>query len=391
MGIGAVGCSSEHRQRAESDSSVLELPAADGALTDGFTLPFSLIERDKGSALLSDRMHSEVWIVDFVSGSRQPWGRRGEGPGEFQFVAELFRLPDDSIGVFALMVPSRLSILDAEGRPARTVRLGTDDGGSLDVPGFDEYPMLTRADSSFRLYGDRIGLQRAPGGLRRLDSVPIMRFDPSSAGVDTVDWLHIGEKTGWTAPTAASPWFEIGHGAFAARNDWTVLPDGTTVTVDARRFHVRFRSPGGNVRDVAVSHVEPPSIEDRAWQRHVDSSIRSAKDTPMYRGGITRSESGPRPPEIRVPPQPQRFPPVLAGLARVHAAGWLVWVPTAGSASPTQQYWTVIDTLGEVRSRFRLPARHELVAVTESYMYVSRRDDDDLRWVSRHPLPFSRR
>ena len=369
------------------------LPVADRTLQDGFTNPFSLVERSDDAVLVSDRAHGEVWLADFSSGARTSFGRNGDGPGEFRYVSDLFRLSADSVGVFSLMIPSALAVLAGDGTPVRTIRLsayGTLRGSQAD---FAEYPELSRVGERGVLYGARSTIISLGGGFSaRLDSVPIMRLRVDTGAIDTVAFFEPGESYGWRSPLPDDRAFVLGKGPFAAQHDWTVLPTGTIVKLNAERFSLDFLRDGDVSRTVSVPVADSFAVSEDAWRAHVEAATRSARDTPMYRGGIGRraptggSLLGTGPTEIRVPERPSFWPPVL-GYIRMRVAENQIWVPVSGPQSPARQYWTVVDTLGAVLDRFEFPPNTRLIEVTARYVYAARSDDDDLQWVSRHRNP----
>jgi len=390
-----VACAGSVDQRPRLATGSASLPCCAETLRDGFTRPFSVVELSDGSTLVSDQPHSEVWRVDFVSGARQVFGRTGDGPGEFRYVVELFRLPHDSIGVFSFMVPSRLAILSRDGTPVRTIQLSA----SGDIRGaqadFAEYPMLSRSGPAGTLYGARSAIVSLGGGFSAtLDSVPIMRMQVESGAIDTVAFFDRGESVGWRSPLPDDRAFVVGFGLFAAQNDWAVLSDGTLVTVDAQRFSLAFRRDGKVVRTVSVPVADSFPVQEEAWRKHVVASSESARNTPMYRGGIGRADSSGNDvvsgaPDIRVPERRRFWPPVL-GYLRVRVASDLLWIPVSGAQSPDRQYWTVVDSTGTVLDNFELAPNTKLIEVTSKHVYTARTDDDDLHWVSRHPNPLAR-
>jgi len=190
-----TGCDRSVSQGPESTPRYSTLPPVDRTLQDGFTFPYSVVERSGDSALVSDRAHGEVWLADFASGERTSFGRNGDGPGEFRYVSDLFRLPFDSVGVFSLMIPNALAVLVGDGTPVRTIRLSaysTLRGSQAD---FAEYPELSRVGERGVLYGARSTNVSLGGGFSaQLDSVPIMRLRVETGAIDTVAFFRPGES-----------------------------------------------------------------------------------------------------------------------------------------------------------------------------------------------------
>lgn len=391
-----AGCDRSVSHGLDSTPHFSTLPSVDQTLQDGFTFPYSVVERSDDSALVSDRAHGEVWLADFSSGERTSFGRNGDGPGEFRYVSDLFRLSSDSVGVFSLMIPSALAVLAGDGTPVRNIRLSAYNTLRGSQADFDEYPELSRAGERGEVLGARSTIVSLGGGFSaQLDSVPIMRLRVETGSIDTVAFFEPGESYGWRSPLPDDRAFVLGKGPFAAQHDWTVLHTGTIVKLNAERFSLDFMRDGDVSRTVSVPVADSFAVSEDAWRAHVEAATQSARDTPMYRGGIGRRtptggsllEAGP--PEIRVPERPSFWPPVL-GYIRMRVAENQIWVPVSGPQSPARQYWTVVDTLGSVLDRFEFPPNTRLISVTARYVYTARSDDDDLQWVSRHRNPLAR-
>ncbi len=366
------------------------IPGPAQMLPDGYTLPFSVVEQPNGAVLLSDRAHGELWRVEFTTGIRAPVGSRGNGPGEYQRINEVFAWAGDSVAIVAYGAPYRIAILTPSGAPARTIELmSREQAMATGMASMNELPPFTRSDASGTLYGQRIAFRRVPGqGSLPLDSVPIMRMGTSTLSFDTITYLPIGQRTGWHRDPRGSASYVVGLGTLAAVNDWTVLANGTVVLVNASTYELTFVSPDGRRRRVAVSSSAREPVSDKDWKRLIDSSraeaALAARAMPIRTAmsvGVSTA------PALITPEKPTSYPLVLAAFNRVTTSGHHLWIPVPGPDSPNRDYWDVVDTTGVVHATFALEPNTKLIAVTANYVYTSQRDDDDLMWVSRRPNP----
>jgi hypothetical protein len=391
---GSGTCTSSDTQLAAGRFS--PLPQATQRLSDGFTIPRSFVERTDGLVLATDVAHREIWLVDFARGTRRPFGRQGDGPGEFRGILELLPLRGDSVAAVSAQIPYRVSIISGDGTPVRTRALSRFDSPAQAAFDFDQAPRLSRWDSSGRLYGSRAPVVGGANGLVYLDSVPIMRLDPNDDDIDTVAFSVVGEQAASRRPNGKDATYVLGKGVFAALNDWTVLRDGTVVTLDAGAYSLTFSSRSGASRTIPVrpAHSRTP-ISDRQWKRHLDSAA-GALDARIRRSTAELSarlgaELGSRAlsSNVRVPVRPEFWPPVLTSVSRMKLASDLLWIPVSGPESPVRQYWDIVGLDGAVQHSIVLDRGVFLLEVTSCWVYTTIRDDDDLFWVSRHPNPLT--
>lgn len=386
------GCTERAPSRVSSEWSTL--PAADARLLEGFTTPGAVVERANGKALVSDRRHRELWLVDFTTGRRTPFGRSGDGPGEFRSVHAVLPMAADSVAVLSHGVPYRVSILTDEGRPIRTWTMGNFISFAEAALKFESYPVLEYADTAGRFYGARVALGGTSGSIEYMDSVPIMRVELSTERIDTVAIFHTGEWGSFRRPTADSLHYRAGRGVYAAINDWTVTPDGTLVMLDAKSYTITLVSPSGSVRRVPVKNPHPKyEIGAREWQRHSDSATRVVGLRMKQSLGQISARMGTRlqTPDYRnlvmSPESPVFWPPVLTSSAPMKTANSMLWIPVTGPESPRRKYWDVVSLDGTVKQSFVSDRNQYLLEVTSEHLYMVTVDNDDVRWVSRHPNP----
>jgi hypothetical protein len=379
--------SQQTKERAD-----VELPKPLETLSDGYSLPWSIVERGDHTVLVADRKEWEIWRVDFASGDRQLLGSTGDGPGEFRWFSEVLTVHEDSIAVVAFGAPYKLALLSPSGRPVRTVLLS--DPAGFDARGVTlrDLPMFSRSDANGNLYGaPSRGPQETTTNVSG-SRVPIVRLALSDGRSDTLAWMPIGESNQAARDSGSVRRYRLSRGLYSAANDWAVFPDGTIVWIDAATYTLTFSEPSGRARVVKVNTPETIPVNPKEFEAYTDSSIAEiqhivGKGMSILSGGSGARKGNAETQFIR-PAPPTQLPPVLANaVRRILATTNQLWVPVAGHKSPAAEYWDVLDTLGVRRGRFALPSRTELRAVSSRYVYTVRKDDDDLYWVERRRNP----
>lgn len=370
----------------------VELPKPLETLSDGYSLPWSIVERGDHTVLVGDKKQREIWRIDFASGDRRLLGSTGDGPGEYRWFSEVLPAHADSIAVVVFGAPFKVALLSPSGRSVRTVLLS--DPAGFDARGVTlrDLPMFSRSDASGNLYGTPERGPKATTTKDRGSRVPIVRLTLSDGKSDTVAWIPIGEPNQAARDSGSSRRYRLSRGLYSAANDWAVFPDGTIVWIDAATYTLTFSQPSGRARVVKVNTPETIPVNPQQFEAYTDSSIAEiqqivGKGMSILSGGSGAKKGNAETQFIR-PAPPTQLPPVLANaVRRILATTNQLWVPVAGRKSPVAEYWDVLDTLGVRRGRFALPSRTELRAVSSRYVYTVRKDDDDLYWVERRRNP----
>jgi hypothetical protein len=367
------------------------LPDGDRAtITEPFSAVHDLIELDDSVAIVNDPREGTVWRVNFARGVRKPFGRSGDGPGEYRSPAAVLRLGGDTIVIASEGSMPRLALLSTVGTPlgTRQVELPRTDvrANSSAEAAFDEWPPQPSAsDGRGYLYGVR---PRLPAGFKPLsldDDVRILlRFDVMLARVDTIAMVRPTDVRR-ARPTGTGVEMELPLGDFEVSDAWTVLHDGTVIVVDEGTYALTAHAPDGSTRAMPPVPFTPRAASTAAWQQYVDST-RSAL-LAMLSGAPSMVEGAWT---VRVPDAPTTFPPVLASATRrVRTDGAQLWVPVPGAREDGREYWDVLHADGSVQGRIVLPAGRRLVAVSSRYVYSTETAADELRVLVRTPRPAS--
>jgi len=364
------------REAALNELTYHSLPQSTGRLSDGFTIPFAVVERGDGLVLATDVAHQEIWLADFARGSRELFGRRGDGPGEYRAVHHLLPLVSDSVAVVSSAIPYRVSVVSGDGQPVRTRILSQFASLAQSAFDFEEFPQVSRADSLGRLYGARLAFSGSRAGITYLDSVPIMRLSMGQQEIDTVAFFDVGEQAASRRPHGKDESYSIGKGIFAAVNDWTTLRDGTIVAVDARTYTLTFLNLSRPLKAIPVRHRHPKfPVDKRQWNRYVDSLARATRTRWQREGSAMSVRMGTQfnqrdlKDNIRTPDMPDSWPPVLTSVTRMKLANGFLWIPVAGPDSPNRQYWDVVRT--SVRNVETEYEKGALTQISAPFFYIA--------------------
>ncbi|NIN72091.1 MAG: hypothetical protein GTO46_09275 [Gemmatimonadetes bacterium] len=136
-----------------------------------------------GRIVVANAGSSELRFYDGKGKFKGAAGRKGGGPGEFQGLADVWVLADDSLLAYDAR-NDRISFFDPSGGFVRSFQLQTLTGGksspSLVAP-FADGSLLIRARTMFFS-------PHTEGGLRR-DSILYLRCDPEGALIDSMGWF----------------------------------------------------------------------------------------------------------------------------------------------------------------------------------------------------------
>jgi hypothetical protein len=209
-------------------------------------------------ALASDE--GEILVFGMSGDFRRRLGRRGDGPGEFQFVQKIVRLNENRILAWDPAL-DRVTVFEQDGRLDRTCTPGWAMEKQAGV-GF----VGAFADGSFVL--EDMSYRRTPEGTPdglRSDTIPYLLFDRSGKLVGTIGQFvrplrYYDAATGYQRYLFASSVLSgvVGDEIWVGENDSIVFHrfDSTGTPLTARRL---YRSP---------RRVTEPDIEAgwRAWE-----------------------------------------------------------------------------------------------------------------------------
>ena len=363
----------------------VELPAATARSTELLWNVLGVREFANGKLLVNDAggrqlrlydasLASSVVVLDSTSGTANSYGTRRVPLA--RFIGDSAMLPD--------VDAHALRIIDANGRVARSVALG-------DAPVQLTAPLY--ADEKGRvLFSGSLNWQLAGVGG---DSMPIMRFDPTTRRIDTVGrvrssgwpggYLGLDGRLNRAVSWNPSPRLRLAGKSYdfeyawlpggptpivPEQNVWAVLNDGSIAIVRGHDYHIDWIRPDGRASTGAKLPFDWQALADEGKRQMLDSAylhqfvtMRGTFRQRVLDTTILRSDSlaqrvktfsyflrGPK-------PRANLVPAAADGAAMPDADGNLWLLPSApmDSTNPGLVY-DVVNARGDLTMRVRIPA-----------------------------------
>lgn len=385
------------------------LPAPDKEYEEPFSSVNSIRELRDGRVIVADPRDKVVSLVDFRTGSATTIGREGSGPQEFGMPMRLFVAPGDTTLLFDPL-NSRFLLIGPDGKPINTYRIEAEaparpaqgapgrpqGGGPLVQIGGISLNGRT-SDARGRIYGEGSSLSQGPDGRPvSADSVPLIRFDRASRAMDTIAYIRVPKSNTQVSGSGDNMRVMVGGAnPLSPRDEWTVFPDGRVAIVRAADYHVDFIMPDGSKRSGQRIAYTPVRM-NAAEIRHEEGLRNAARANSMSmmmtnnNGQMTRSaQMGPPPGAPPLQPLtdwPEVKPPFRSGPTTVLARpNGELWVRRTENAQARGTLYDVIDAQGAVAFQVRIQDGWTLVGFGANTIYTTRKDEDDLQYLQRHP------
>jgi hypothetical protein len=339
-----------------------------------------------GNVILPSTRDHQLHIFDRSGKRLSSFGRKGDGPGEFQFPIGLFGLKGDSVWIYD-QGSLRLTLMAPDGKLIRTqptsyftgelgLRQAKDDRLSLYASpyGFTSTGLLVAADQ-FPTQRDSLTMENAlsitrPGGVvqQRLLAFEAEQFSVTgTVGSTRVNATRAFRRV---RTLRASP--KGGYYALAQGNE--VARDKVEISVDL----VNDRGSKVFSTKVPVRAVSlPKSVSDTAVERSLSRFTVSGGrgNAPPVSRAAARSALESRVRET----VPSNFPP-LAGVS-ISDQG-VVWIKVVTGVEMYQ--WWSLNLKGEVSAAVSVPRNGSISYAKGDTLWVTERDEDDVPSVVRY-------
>ncbi len=362
------------------------LTKADAAFPDPFTRITSVRELPSGKVIVSDIQDKTVQMLDFASGQATKVGREGQGPGEYALPAGLFGMPNGETWVNDLL-GRRFLVLDANGKPTKTVPLPTTGGGG---PGGFVVGLLNGAsDQSGRIYFQAPPFNSASPDGKSPDSLAILRWDGAKSALDTAAWL-IGPKGSFSASGAGgSRQFRVTMGGgkvFAPQEAWGVAADGAIARVLPSPYQVLWYGPNSTkARAGPAQAYTPMKVSDQDKQDVIESRKRNRPTMVMIGGpGGGGRPGGTGNFQMPDPEFEETKPPFTGTNPVLVTPEGEVWVARTRPASDKTPTYDIFDRAGKLVRRVSLNPKSAIIGFGKGTAYVIRTDDEELQYLERH-------
>ena len=359
-----------------AQAPVVKLQPPDARLETGFTAITSIRELSDGRILVTDPRDMGLVIADMKTGDVKPVSRRGAGPGEYGMAAPVHAIAGDS-SLMSDFMQRRVLLFDKD-KAVGTV--------APDNP-------IIKETQGFIRYADRLGnvfsmkSTELPSGqttTSEKDSSAIIRVNRATGRVDTVAMVRDrpmvrtvvrNEKGEVTQSSARALRLRVGE-------PWIVRPDGHLAVVRTNPFRVDWRSSDGRWTRGAALPI--PVI--RMTEREKQASL--ARTAASNRGGGQPPPQLPK--ELQTPADewPEVMPPYMDVLYLTPTGD--VLIRRQPSADHPGIAFYAVDRAGKLLGILELKDNETIGGFGARSIYIIESDADDLRYIRRHPWPYSR-
>jgi hypothetical protein len=350
-----------------SDTPVLTLGAAEGDSAQEFFQVAGAVRLSDGTVVVANNGSSELRYFSPDGVMRARAGRKGAGPGEFQGLLRLDRLPGDSLLAYDAM-NRRLSVFDAAGRHGHDIALSSTGPFMLiQIAGRLGSGRYVAYSPNMRMGPEMFS---RPAGPAR-DSVVVLLLDSAGTTADTLGVFPGGrvdvrmtELMGRSFPLPVPVPFSPTTMAVAGD---TVVYIGTSDS-----YEIRVLSPDAKLRRLIryartlrpVTDADKHAYGERMKNVRMPAAANAMMD--QFRKVMTEVE----------------FPEIMPayGLLMVDAEQNL-WVAdvTASDDQPTR--WSVFDHDGRLLGSLTMPARFQARDIGSDYVLGEMTDETEIERV----------
>lgn len=355
----------------------ITLRGSAGRLDDGFAWIKAIRELADGRVLIGLSSDPHLMVADYQTGTSEQVGSVGSGPGEYRSVAALYALSGDS--TLVLDGQQARWIIFSDTKPVATLR-GRTRGMWAE--------MVDGADTLGRVL--ELAARRYPVG-----SYPTERYRQNAESLAVIVHRRSGPRTG-DALSVRSDTLAVIRGAFREVRRLTrgsyggagirytlytildgaeqavMFADGWVAVVHAKPYHVAWHAPDGG-RTIGPSlPFEPVPVDE------MQKLAAVARDWP-------KSPALFKPEEY--PPWPRVLPPFEGSRAAIAMSDGRLAIKRTPDARSRAIYYDLIDRSGRLSARLQLRENEQLFGITGRWVYVARRDQDDLIWLERYSWP----
>lgn len=328
-----------------------------------------------GRLVVPDAGSSQVRIFDSAGELLVSAGRDGDGPGEYRAIERVFPYRGDSLAVFDSQ-SQRVTVLDADGTPARTLPLGdagvaksgTLPGGRTPVRAFVAGVF---ADGSFLLRRGEISVGTGDTTSVRRDRFRYSRVDPTGRLLAHIISLPDDEQFVWAEGGSRS----VRPRAFGRTTAVAVHGDRIFVA-DNTGFGITILDQAGDTVATAHAPRSPRSIDEDDREGWIEAEVGKLQGRRL-RAVAEKA--------VRAMNFPEAMPYHGDLVVGTDGRTWLEeYRPPHSDEAPV---WTVFDTDGRLIGRYLFPRGFRLSWADRTRALGVRLDELDVETVVAYRLP----
>ena len=351
------------------------LAAPNAEFAEPLSGPLRIVELRDGRVLVHDTKEKRLAIANLATGELTDVAREGSGPTEFRSAIALLRALGDSIWLYDI-VQSRVLVLGPDAQPVRT-QLFANAGDPMAML---SRPMIRDHDTAGRTYGEIRAMSFSEGRMSFADSVLLVRSSGTRA--DTLATMPNFVR----APQFDGEAIQMRVPGFPPMDAWGVFPDGRVMIVRGERYLPQIYLPDGTHR-TATALPFPRIAVTAADRTKLMDETRKGMEEGMNLG---RAMSGGAPMprfELLEPEQWQTHKPPLSATVILVDSKLRAWVSVLRRGNDPGERFDLLDADGKLLETILLPKDVTLLGFGRGVVYTQRKDEDELLWLRRHPLP----
>ena len=341
---------------------------------DQFAAATGAIRLSDGSILVADGMSTELKLFDATGKFVRKLGQKGEGPGDFRQIGEIFALPGDTILVWDGIL-SRLTRFTVDGKVAGTQAV--DRLPSVPSPG--GRGTSTPVMFAFAVLGD--GALLGFHGRVRSNALTELRTDSIAVAHVTTEgkYLALGsflrgetyvfhsDETGMTS-SDARPFTTAASVAAGKSSLWYT---------DGRHFELREYSLTGKLVRVVRLRREPTPVSNEAIEAYREGMRNEMRTMPVRDSAVRARRVAHNESVLRWLTFPKAKP---AWMSLLVARTGDIWARQYGDATQVQR-WEVFDSDARFRGWVDVPAGLAVFEIGREYLLGQAKDRDDVETV----------
>ena len=359
--------------------ATIKLQPPDARLETGFTGITSIRELSDGRILVTDPRDLQLVVADLKTGDVKQVSRRGGGPGEYGMAGLVHAIAGDS-SLMSDFMQRRVLLFDKD-KVVETV--------AADNPIIKSIRGVVRfADRLGNVYSTR-SPERPDGeyATSAKDSSVVFRVHRVSGKVDTLAKM-LDRPTVHTIQRNAKG--EVSMSSSRPRRlrvgeQFLPHPDGSLAVVRINPFRVDWRSPEGRWTPGAPLPVPVIRMSDQEKRASLARTAASQAASPS---------SAQIPPEMLKQMQfpdddwPEVMPPYMQGEMTFTPEGHILLRRQPSANLPGVAYYAV-DRRGVLVGIIEMKDNERIFGYGARSLYVIESDADDLKFIRRHPWPFT--
>jgi hypothetical protein len=316
-----------------------------------------------GRIVIANGGSNELRYYDATGRYLMTSGRKGKGPGEFNYLSGLLPLGGDTIAALDDGT-NRIGVFDGAGHFMRSVTLRA----ASAMPGTDRVvgrlPDGSWLEATNVLFGQ--GALRA--GVRR-DTTQWIRFRPDGTVRDTIARLP-GDEMKWILSAGTVGFGPVDFG----RKTLAAMYGDRIYAADNASYEIRVLSPGGALRQIIRRNRASRPITS-ADVKALDSVRLAGVSDPNARRMIERMTSS--------ADLPHSYPAYQALVVDIRGDLWVKDYPRPTDTTAT---WAVFEPSGTFLGDVRMPGGLRVFEIGDDYVLGSTSDDLDVPHVVMYRL-----